>query len=40
VTKRTPEVILALTPRLDPLARALTLTFAGASEQVTLEVAW
>jgi hypothetical protein len=34
------EVILGFTPRLDPLARALTLTFEGPSEQVTLEVAW
>jgi len=34
------EVVIKLWPRLDPLARALTLTFEGPSEQVTLDVAW
>jgi len=29
---------LRFLPRLNPLARALTLTFSGAGEQVTLEL--
>jgi hypothetical protein len=31
------ELILMFLPRLNPLARAVTLTFSGTSEQVTLE---
>ena len=32
------ELTLRFLPRLNPLARALTLTFSGAGEQVTLEL--
>ena len=32
------ELTLRFVPRLNPLARALTLTFSGAAEQVTLDL--
>ena len=32
------ELTLRFLPRLNPLARALTLTFSHAAEQVTLEL--
>jgi hypothetical protein len=35
---RHEELTLRFLPRLNPLARALTLTFSSATEQVTLEI--
>jgi hypothetical protein len=36
--KEQEEVALQFLPRLDPLARALKLTFQGAHEQITVDL--